>query len=160
MPVTPFSMSDWDRYDAPGWSPPRPPKNVVVSEVEGQGGRLRGATLEELAARPTIEAELEALAGASDPARTVYVVHTPPWGTALDLMHGRTHIGSRALREFLQRHQPPLSLHGHVHESPQLTGRIDDRLGRTLCVNPGASRQRLRAVIVDTDALERRATPA
>jgi hypothetical protein len=152
-------MSDWDRLDAPGWTPPRPPRNPVVSEVEGDGGRLRAASLDELAARPTIQADLAALAGASDPARTVYVVHTPPWGTALDLMHGRTHIGSRALREFLLRHQPPLSLHGHVHESPQLSGRIDDRLGRTLCVNPGASRQRLRAVLVDTDALERRATP-
>lgn len=126
-----------------------------MSEVTGDGGRVRAASLDELAARPTIEADLEALARASDPARTVYVVHTPPWGTRLDVMHGGAHIGSRALRAFVERHQPPLTLHGHVHESPRLTGRIDDRLGRTLCVNPGASRQRLRAVLVDADALER-----
>lgn len=160
VPVTPFSMSDWDRFDGPGWRPPRPPRNVLLTEVEGDGGRLRAGSLDELAARPTIQDDLAALARESDPARTVYVVHTPPWGTALDVMHGRTHIGSRALREFLQRAQPPLSLHGHVHESPMLTGRIDDRLGRTLCVNPGASRQRLHAVLVDTDALERGALPA
>lgn len=153
VPVTPFSMSDWDRLDTPGWRPPRPPKNVVLSEVVGDGGRVRAATLEEVAARPTIEEDLEALAGRSDPARTVYVVHTPPWGTPLDVMHGGAHIGSRALRAFVDRRQPPLTLHGHVHESPHLTGRIDDRVGRTLVVNPGASRQRLRAVLVDLDRL-------
>lgn len=153
VPVTPFSMSDWDRLDAPGWRPPRPPKNVVMSEVVGDGGRVRAATLEEVAARPTIEEDLEALAGRSDPARTVYVVHTPPWGTPLDVMHGGAHIGSRALRAFVDRRQPPLTLHGHVHESPHLTGRIDDRVGRTLVVNPGASRQRLRAALVDLDRL-------
>ncbi|MCW8139339.1 MAG: hypothetical protein KIT58_10600, partial [Planctomycetota bacterium] len=138
---------------APGWRPPRPPKNVVMSEVVGDGGRVRAATLEEVAARPTIEEDLEALAGRSDPARTVYVVHTPPWGTPLDVMHGGAHIGSRALRAFVDRRQPPLTLHGHVHESPHLTGRIDDRVGRTLVVNPGASRQRLRAALVDLDRL-------
>lgn len=155
VPVTPFSMSDWDRFDAPGWAPPRPPKNVVLSEVRGEDGVLRAARLEELADRPTIEADLAALAGASDPARTVYVAHSPPWNTALDLMHGRTHIGSRALRAFVERHQPPLTLHGHVHESPTLTGKLEERLGATLCVNPGASRQRLRAVHLDLDDLAR-----
>jgi Icc-related predicted phosphoesterase len=155
VPVTPFSMSDWDRFDAPGWAPRHPPRNVVLSEVRGDDGVLREGTLADLAARPTIEADLAALAGASDPARTVYVTHSPPWDTALDVMHGRAHIGSRALRDFVLRHQPPLTLHGHVHESPALTGRIDDRLGATLCVNPGASRQRLRAAQVDLDDLAR-----
>ncbi|MCO5172141.1 MAG: metallophosphoesterase [Planctomycetes bacterium] len=157
VPVTPFSMSDWDRLDAPGWRPPRPPKNVVLSDVAGEGGRVRAATLEEVAARPSIEEDLEALALQSDPARTVYVVHTPPWGAALDVMHGGAHIGSRALRAFIDRRQPPLTLHGHVHESPRLTGRIDDRIGRTLAVNPGASRQRLRAAFVDLERLDERA---
>ena len=42
-------------------------------------------------------------------------------------------VGSRAVREAIERYQPLLALHGHVHES---RGAI--KLGRTLCVNPGS----------------------
>src|SRR6185295_7759448 len=85
--------------------------------------------------RPPIEADLEKLATLSDPAKTVYVVHTPPFATTLDRLHGGiTPIGSRALRAFIDRRQPPLTLHGHVHESPGV-----ERLGKTVCVNPGDS---------------------
>jgi Icc-related predicted phosphoesterase len=40
-------------------------------------------------------------------------------------------VGSTAIREFIERHQPLLALHGHVHES-----RAAERIGRTLCLNP------------------------
>lgn len=41
--------------------------------------------------------------------------------------------GSAAVRKAIEKHQPLLGLHGHIHESP---GAI--KLGRTLCVNPGS----------------------
>jgi Icc-related predicted phosphoesterase len=44
-----------------------------------------------------------------------------------------TSVGSSAVREFIERTQPLLGLHGHVHESKATT-----RLGRTVCVNPGS----------------------
>lgn len=159
VPVTPFSMSDWDRFDGPGWQPERAPRRIVLSDpLPDGGGRLRDGTLDELVARPTIRDDLEALAALSDPSRTIYVTHTPPHGTALDVMYGRAHIGSPALAAFIDARQPPLTLHGHVHESPELTGTIQQRLGRTLSVNPGASRTSLHAALVDLDALERGAT--
>ena len=102
--------------------------------------------------RPTIEEDLRELALLGDPARTVYVCHTPPYGTDLDQMHGGASIGSPALRAFIEREQPLLTLHGHVHESPRMSGSITDRLGETVCVNPGDSRTRLRAVLVDVAA--------
>ena len=43
-------------------------------------------------------------------------------------------VGSTAVRELIERYQPLLSLHGHVHESPGAT-----RIGRTLCINPGSA---------------------
>jgi Icc-related predicted phosphoesterase len=88
--------------------------------------------------------DLERLAALSDPARTVYVLHSPPYGTTLDLLHDGTPVGSPAVRAFLARHAPPLSLHGHIHESPGVV-----RRGRTVSVNPGDSASRLRAVLVD-----------
>jgi Icc-related predicted phosphoesterase len=53
-------------------------------------------------------------------------------------------VGSRAIRAFIERRRPPLTLHGHVHESAGV-----DRLGGTVSVNPGDSLGTLRAVKVD-----------
>ena len=41
--------------------------------------------------------------------------------------------GSRAVRDSIERYEPLLGLHGHIHESQAAA-----RLGRTLCVNPGS----------------------
>lgn len=42
-------------------------------------------------------------------------------------------VGSHAVRESIEKYQPLLGLHGHIHES---RGFI--KIGRTLCVNPGS----------------------
>jgi Icc-related predicted phosphoesterase len=42
-------------------------------------------------------------------------------------------VGSRAVRAAIERYQPILSLHGHVHESAGFR-----RIGETLAVNPGS----------------------
>jgi Icc-related predicted phosphoesterase len=64
-------------------------------------------------------------------------------------MGGPTPIGSRALKKFIEKRQPPLTLHGHVHESSGM-----ERLGRTIAVNPGDSRSRFRGVRIDLATLE------
>ncbi len=141
VPVTPFGMKDFDRVDVPGWTPPGEPKRCLLSSTAG----VETVALKTVEGRGTIEADLERLASLSDPARTVYVIHSPPFATTLDRLHGGvTPIGSRAIRTFIERRQPPLTLHGHVHESPGV-----ERLGRTVCVNPGDSMTILRGVRVD-----------
>jgi len=141
VPITPFGMKDFDRVDVPGWKPRQPPKRCLWSSPAG----IESVTLGAVEGRPTIEAELAQLGLLSDPDRTVYVVHSPPFATTLDrLQGGLTPIGSRALRGFIERAQPPLTLHGHVHESPGV-----ERLGRTVCVNPGDSMTKLHAVRID-----------
>jgi Icc-related predicted phosphoesterase len=82
------------------------------------------------------------------PETAVFNLHPPPHGTKLDLAPklderlsvvtsaGATvmeHVGSLAVREALDRHQPLLSLHGHIHES---AGQI--RVGATTAINPGS----------------------
>jgi len=141
VPVTPFGMKDFDRVDVPGWEPRQLPKRCLWSSSAG----IEPVALSVVLARPTIEAELQQLARRSDPRTTVYVVHTPPFATTLDrLQGGITPIGSRALRTFIDTQRPPLTLHGHVHESPGV-----ERIGRTVCVNPGDSMTRLHAVRID-----------
>jgi Icc-related predicted phosphoesterase len=57
-------------------------------------------------------------------------------------------VGSTAVRAAIERHQPLLGLHGHVHESPG-----SERLGATLCLNPGSEYGDgvLRGAIVDLE---------
>jgi Icc-related predicted phosphoesterase len=80
--------------------------------------------------------------------RSVFNLHVPPIRTAIDqapklneslkpvvkggavLMES---VGSEAVRRVIERHQPMLSLHGHIHES---RGAV--KIGRTLCINPGS----------------------
>jgi Icc-related predicted phosphoesterase len=55
-------------------------------------------------------------------------------------------VGSTAVREAIQRYQPPLSVHGHIHESRGVA-----KLGRTLALNPGSSYSdgTLQAAVID-----------
>ena len=46
--------------------------------------------------------------------------------------HAPVPCGSKAVREAIERYQPVLSLHGHIHEA-----RGNARVGKTLCINPG-----------------------
>ncbi len=42
-------------------------------------------------------------------------------------------VGSRAVRESIEKFKPLLGLHGHIHESRGIVN-----VGRTLCINPGS----------------------
>jgi len=100
---------------------------------------------------PTIEEELDRLVRPKDMAKSVYVIHMPPYGIGLDkYYHAAPGVGSKAIYNFLKKHQPKLSLHGHIHESPEVTrsprlsksdggqaGRWYAELGRTICIQPG-----------------------
>ncbi len=64
--------------------------------------------------------------------RLVAVIHTPPLCTRLDRVASGHSVGSRAVRDFLERVQPDVCICGHIHESV-----AEDRLGRTALINPG-----------------------
>jgi hypothetical protein len=85
-------------------------------------------TEEEIAAR--IEAGFAAV---KDCRVKVFCPHAPPRDTACDRIHSGAHVGSTAVRAFIESRQPDLVLCGHIHES-----RGQDRIGRTLIINPGA----------------------
>jgi len=107
-----------------------------------------------------LAAKIDAVAGQiPDLSRTIFNFHAPPYGTgldeapALDANMRPTHggavmkpVGSTAVREALQRYQPPLSVHGHIHESRGVA-----RVGRTLAMNPGSSYSDgvLQAAVID-----------
>jgi len=68
----------------------------------------------------------------SDAKNFILVSHTPPIQTKTDRLANGTHVGSKAVRAFIEEKQPLLCLTGHIHES-----RGQDYIGRTLIINPG-----------------------
>jgi Icc-related predicted phosphoesterase len=60
------------------------------------------------------------------------VCHTPPHATKLDRLANGTPVGSRAVRRFIEQHQPQVCITGHIHESPGV-----DYIGRTKILNAG-----------------------
>jgi len=87
---------------------------------------------------PTITDELNRLVRPKDMSKSVYVIHTPPYGMGLDkYSHAAQGVGSKAIYDFLKKYQPNFSLHGHIHESPEVTGKWYAKLGRTICIQPG-----------------------
>jgi Icc-related predicted phosphoesterase len=81
-----------------------------------------------------------------DTRNSVFNIHVPPHRSGLDeapeldkdlrpILAGQAlkPVGSTALRKAIEKHQPLLSLHGHIHE-----GRGATRIGKTLCINPGS----------------------
>ena len=84
-----------------------------------------------------IKRDLDRLARLSDPKETVYVTHAPPANTSLDVIFSGAHVGSMAIRDFILDRQPYLTLHGHIHESSQMSGNWKDVMGKTIAANPG-----------------------
>ncbi|MCL5959538.1 MAG: metallophosphoesterase [Chloroflexi bacterium] len=94
----------------------------------------------------------------------IFNLHCPPYDTVLDQapqldselrptmdMGGKPKmvpVGSKGVRRALEKYQPRLGLHGHIHES-----RGSHNLGKTLCLNPGSEYGEgvLTGVIVDID---------
>jgi len=85
----------------------------------------------------TIEEELNQLVFPKNMKKSVYVIHMPPSKLGLDKCHDGLEVGSNAVYNFLKKHQPNLSLHGHIHESPDVTKRWYAKLGNTICIQPG-----------------------
>lgn len=136
VPPTPFLLKDFERYDVsryvdPGAVPPE--EGWHSTPVDAEAIRLA-----------TIQSDLARLAPPGELGRLIGLFHAPPHDTRLDLadLAGRSvdgapldpHVGSIAIRRFLEDRQPPLSLHGHVHESVRLSGGFCDRVGRAVCL--------------------------
>jgi len=85
----------------------------------------------------TIEADLKRLVRPKCMTQSIYVIHMPPYRLGLDECGDGAKVGSKAVYDFLLECQPKLSLHGHIHESPEVSGRWYAKLGRTICIQPG-----------------------
>ncbi len=115
------------------------------------------------APEPELAARIAAMIPANaDMRRMVFNFHCPPYGSNLDEAPeidadlnvkeaGRSlvPVGSTAVRDAILKHQPLLSLHGHIHE-----GKGTARLGKTLAINAGSMYEQgvLQGALVELDS--------
>lgn len=154
VPPTPFRLKDWERYDVSRYC-----DLGCVSPEEG----IHTVPAEESEVKwTTIERELVALAKGDDLRDAVFLFHAPPYDTCLDraalddkfVDHAPLdlHVGSIAIRRFIEARQPLVTLHGHVHEAARLTGEWKTRLGRTACLGAAHDGPELAIVRFDLSA--------
>ena len=87
-------------------------------------------------------------AGVKNMKTAIFNIHVPPINTPIDkapmvdenlkvvVRSGQVQMisaGSQACRAAIEKHQPMLGIHGHIHESHGFV-----MIGRTLCANPGS----------------------
>lgn len=103
---------------------------------------------------PTMEDELEKLPKPTEGYKGIYIFHDPPYGIGLDNCKDGEKVGSKAMAEFIKNSNGYMSLHGHIHESPNISGNWYGMLGETICIQPGQSEYKnseLKYVIIDTN---------
>ncbi len=130
IPPTPFRLKDWERYDVSQYvgvgaiSPENGTRTVEISEYDKQ--------------YKTIEDDLRKLSKKSPPEKTIYLFHSPPYETNLDRadLDGKmvkhapvdVHIGSIAIKRFIEDKKPYITLHGHAHKTVDLTGSWKEKI--------------------------------
>jgi Icc-related predicted phosphoesterase len=156
VPPTPFRLKDWERYDVSRYVDPgaiSPEEGVYSVPVSDQEKKYS-----------TIKNGLDRLTENEDMTKAIFLFHSPPYQTNLDLsaLCGKMidhvpldcHLGSIAIRRFIEARQPLLTLHGHVHESARLSHAWQDRIGRTLCLSAAHDGPELALVRFDPESLD------
>lgn len=104
---------------------------------------------------PDMMDSLECLPKPTAGYKGIYIFHDPPYGVGLDNCKNGEKVGSKEMAEFISNSNAYMSFHGHIHESPKISGNWYGQLGNTKSVQPGQSEygeDELRYVIVDTDS--------
>ncbi len=137
VPPTPFRLKDWEKYDVsryvdPGSIPPEEGKHSTPDAGRPHNG-------------DTIAKDLEYLSAEYPMNKSVFLFHAPPYQTNLDraALDGKiidhapldVHVGSIAIKKFIEKKKPAVTLHGHVHESARITGEWMEKIGECFCFN-------------------------
>jgi len=139
VPDVPYGIKDWTLLDTRNWNRPEQLKPAKISTPSGFREVADPHAL--FAQRPTLAQVLDGLVGDSsclDLGKAILVTHAPPWGMGLGVVGSADgDVGSAAVTQWIDDNQPLLTLHGHIHESPDISGTHTTRRGRTICHQPG-----------------------
>ena len=103
---------------------------------------------------PYMEDILSSLPQFTNGLKGIYIFHDPPSGIGLDCCKKGEKVGSKSITKFIKNSNAYMSLHGHIHESPDISGKWYDKIGNTICINPGQTEfgeDKLHYVLIDTN---------
>lgn len=137
VPLTPFAYKDWEKLDLADEMEDAKERYFTI-----EGKRMKKDVLVDfrfdLKKRDdTIERDLRSLFAHIDSKKVVLVSHAPPYNTALDLTGRGEHVGSAAIRRLIEEKQLAVTLHGHIHETVEVSGNFKERMGETTCLGVG-----------------------
>ncbi len=148
VPPTPFLNKDWERYDVSRF--------VDVGSVAPEEGYRSTRVSQIEITNSTIWEDLTTLAADQDLTESIMLFHAPPYDTGLDraALDGKmvdyapldVHVGSIAIRRFIEQYQPLITLHGHIHESFSITGIWKECIGKTVCMSAAGLGKKLTLV--------------
>jgi len=132
VPPTPFRIKDWDRFDI------SPEVNEgCIAPADGYHSMPPDHNPES----DTIQNDIELLTAGHNLTFSVFLLHSPPYQTPLDMASVRksehseeeeiSNVGSKAILNLISEKQPYLTLHGHIHESARLSGHWKLQIGNT-----------------------------
>lgn len=155
VPPTPFMLKDWEKYDVSRYVDPG-----CTHPTEG----FRTKEPAENIMYTTIEKDLKKLSGDENLSNALFLFHTPPYKTGLDRagLDGKTidhvpmdvHVGSIAVKRFIEERCPRITMHGHIHESTTLTGSWKEKINKTWCYNGSTEKPELCLIRFDTERPE------
>ncbi len=132
VPPTPFRLKDWEKFDVSRYvdigcvSPLEGSRTIAVNPIDIE--------------HYTIAKDLQKLMK-NDLSKAICLFHAPPYKTHLDRadLDGRiidhvqvdVHVGSIAIKNFIEKQQPKITLHGHIHESSRITGHWQQKINET-----------------------------
>ena len=156
IPPSPFQLKDWEKYDVSQFT------DVGAISPE-KGLRTLEVSIDKII-YSTIKEDLKKLSKNAPIEKTIFLFHSPPYNSYLDRadLDGKivnyapvdVHVGSIAIQRFIEKKQPFLTLHGHVHESTRITGYWKQKFGKTYSFNASHDGPELALVRFKTDDLE------
>lgn len=156
VPPTPFLLKDWEKYDVSRYVDPgcvSPEEGWHTEQIEPN--QIKYATMQK---------DLNTLVSNDDISNSIFLFHSPPYQTKLDraaldnkkIDHVSldVHVGSIAIKKFIEEKQPLLTLHGHIHESTRLTGSWKEKIGKTNCFSAAHDGPELALIRFDPENLD------
>lgn len=99
---------------------------------------------------------LESLPTKTKGNKVIYVFHEPPYGLGLDETKTNKKVGSKDIANFIKEKKPLFTLHGHIHESPDVSKKWYGKINDSICIQPGQSENGsnlLGCCVIDTDRM-------
>ena len=153
IPPSPFLLKDWERFDVSRF--------VDVGCVSPIEGYRTYPVSDHEKKYSTIKKDLEKLTTEKDLSNSIFLFHAPPYQSQLDraALDGQmvdhtpvdVHVGSIAIKRFIETKQPFITLHGHIHESSGITGSWKQKIKKTYLFSAAFDKSELAIIKFDLE---------